>query len=122
MRKDPSLFSTDTVQVVDTLVISTEKVDTAFVQQTDTLIRFIQKDSEGQEIRIEYKWNTKTDTVEIAVDCPDNEVVIKTNTVTNTVKVLPSFMEKAKAGVIVIISLIVLYLIGRILYKYLHPP
>ena len=113
MRKDPTLFQADTVQLIDTLVVHTESVDTTFIQQMDTVIQFVQKDNRGQEIKIKYLWNTKTDTVQISVDCPEQEIITKTNTVTKTVTIKPTLWESIRWGLIFLAILAV----GRFVYK-----
>ncbi len=96
IKKDPSLFDSTTVTKRDTLRLETLKVDTAFIQQRDTLIQYIQRDNNGDSIQIRYRWNTKTDTVQIEVDCPDQEVITNTITKTNTVIVKPSIWQQIK--------------------------
>ena len=97
IKKDPALFDSTSVVKIDTLRIKTERVDTAFIQQRDTVIQYIQQDNQGRPIEIRYRWNTKTDTVEINVDCPDQEVITNTITNTNTVLVKPSIWQQIKS-------------------------
>ena len=114
MRKDPSLFKADTVSIVDTVRVVTQKVDTAFIQQTDTLIQFIQQDDIGQDIKIKYLYSTITDSVFIEVDCPDQQTIVKTEVVTKTVTIKPTFFEKIRYLLIGIGILLFILLVFKI--------
>ena len=93
MKKDPLIFETTQTEKVDTVTIPVKEVDTLFIQQRDTLIEYIQKDSLGRETIIKYKWNTLTDSVFISADCPDPEIVTKTITKTNTITLKPTIKD-----------------------------
>lgn len=73
-NKAPELFR-DTLETVsiDTVIVYTPKVDTVLKQLRDTVIEYQQG-----EVKIKYLWNTKTDSIYIEADCPDQEVVTKT--------------------------------------------
>ncbi len=96
-KKDPSLFKEPTVITkIDTVEVV--PVDFDFDQVRDSIVYLTQYDTVTQDsIRIEYLWNTKTNTVKIKADCPD--CLEKTVTVTHPPILLePTFMDKVKAG------------------------
>ena len=111
MVKDPSMFK-DTVRVekIDTILIETPKVDTLFKQQRDTLIEYIQGD-----VKIKYLWNTKTDSVYIEADCPDQEIIERVVTKTVPPIVLkPTFWQQARWAVIILFLIGVIFLLRKI--------
>lgn len=89
IKKNPNILDTTRVVTLDTVLVPVTSVDTAFILQRDTLVQYVQVDSSGKEVEIRYKWNTKTDSIFIEVDCPDCENVTKT--VTETVTIQPTF-------------------------------
>lgn len=96
IKKDPSILDTTRQVSIDTLIIETPSVDTSFVQVRDTLITYVQKDSIGREIQIKYLWNTETDSVFIEADCPDPEIITRTETQTIYVTKHPAWWSKTK--------------------------
>ena len=110
-KLDPSAFTTKTV--IDTVTLETEKVETKFVQVHDTT--FIQKDNLGQDIKIEYRWREFEgipDTVEIAVDCPDQKVI--NNITTETVLVRPTTWQNIKSLWWAFLGLVILMILTQI--------
>ena len=114
-KKDSGLFKEHTVERIDTFMIETAKVDTVFKQLRDTVIRYVQKDNRGQEIKVKYIYKTIQDSVFIEVDCPDEREVIKTITKTETVEIEPSFWQKFKYSLAVITILIIIGVIKRLI-------
>ena len=114
IKKDASLFDSTSVVATDTVRLITERVDTAFIQQRDTLIQYIQQDNEGNDVEIRYKWNTKTDSVFIEVDCPDQEVITNTITNTNTLLIKPTLWQQIKS-----LWWLILILLGVIVLKFI---
>jgi len=103
-RLDPSSFKTDTLTQVDTVVIEVptiiEKV------RLDTLVEIVQIDPITKiETIIKYKIQNDT----IMIDCPDNEVITITETVTNTIEIKPSFWDNLKYGFYMMIGLGVIF-------------
>ena len=98
IKKDPSILDSTTVVSRDTTLLETVRVDTVFRLKRDTLIRYVQKDNLGKEIEVQVRWRTKTDTLEIQVDCPDQETIIETKETTVTVKVVPKWFKWVMRG------------------------
>lgn len=113
--KDPSLFNTNTVRVVDTITVEVPKLQAVFKYKHDTVR--ITKDS----VRIKYFYNTKDSTVFVEADCPDNKVVTNTVTNTKTIKVLPTFWQKAAYGFKSLLILLIVIIVGWFLLKILKP-
>ena len=87
-KKDPSLFTTETVKVVDTLYVEVPKIEFKFKYKTDTVT--LTKDS----VRIKYYHSVRDSTVYVEADCPPNKVITNTVTKTNTVFVKPTLKEQ----------------------------
>lgn len=103
---DPTIFEIVETVKSDTVKIEVSKVDTVFSQVRDTVIQYVQKDRSGNEVKIKYLFNTKTDSVYIQADCPDQEVI--TNTKTETITINPTIWVKLKYS---LISLVVFALV-----------
>ena len=106
-KKDPSLFVRDTVVKVDTIWLEVAKIDTLFKYRYDT-VEFT-KDS----IRVKYFHNYIDSLVYIEVDCPDSEVITKTNTVTETITLKPTIADYFRIGFFILIVLIAVFFISR---------
>jgi len=120
-QKDPTLFDTTRTVSVDTVIIETAAVDTAFAQVRDTLIVYtIREPQSDKDVIVKYLWNTKTDSVFIEVDCPDQEVITNTITETNTVYLKPSFWEKLKLTGWILLLIGFMYLVVRMLQIYFN--
>lgn len=95
IEKNPEVFA-DTLRTekIDTLILEVPKVDTLFRQVRDTLIEYKQG-----EVKIKYLWNTKTDSIYIEADCPDQEVITK-EVVTQLPPIViePTFWQEARWG------------------------
>lgn len=90
ISKDSSIFKADTVNTVDTVFLSVPKVDTVFKYRFDTVEFW--KDS----VRVKYFYQVEDSLVYLDVECPDNKVITKTDTVVNTVYLEPTLMQKAE--------------------------
>ena len=90
ISKDSSIFTADTVNTVDTVFLTVPKVDTVFKYRFDTVEFW--KDS----VRVKYFYQVEDSLVYLDVECPDNKVITKTNTVVNTVYLKPTLMQKAE--------------------------
>lgn len=115
MRKDPSLFHKDTIVRVDTVWKEVVKVDTLFKYKFDTVEYW--KDS----VFVKYHYSVQDSLVYLEVDCPDNEVITKTEIVTEIIKIKPTLTEKLESGVYFIIVfgllLILVYFLLRLIWK-----
>jgi len=108
MRKDPSLFKKDTVVRVDTIWREVVKIDTLFKYKFDTVEFW--KDS----IYVKYHYSYIDSLVYLEIDCPDSEVITKTNTITETITIKPTFWEKVQQAVYGVVILTLMYLAVRI--------
>ncbi len=110
-KKDPSLFVRDTVTTVDTVWIEVSKVDTLFKYDFDTVEFW--KDS----VFVKYFYQPIDSTVYIEVDCPDQQTITKTNTVTEVITLKPTFWQKVQyyigGAIIVIILVVLLYFLKK---------
>ncbi len=110
-KKDPSLFVRDTVTTFDTVWIEVSKVDTLFKYQFDTVEFW--KDS----VFVKYFYQPIDSTVYIEVDCPDQQTITKTNTVTEVITLKPTFWQKVQyyigGAIIVIILVVLLYFLKK---------
>ena len=102
-KLDSTLFTSDTVKVVDTLLIDVPVVSEKVL--FDTLVQLVQVDP-VTKIETVVKYRIQHDS--IMIECPDKEVVTVVQTVVNTVEIKPSLMEKAQwflyaIGVIVVV-------------------
>lgn len=113
-KKDPSLFTTEIVKYVDTVIVEVPKIDTLFKYEFDTVE--IVMDS----IQVKYFYQTKDSTVYLEVDCPDNKVITETVTKTETIIVKPSFKEKIISGLWILIVITVIYFLFRLVRKTYH--
>jgi hypothetical protein len=107
-KKAPYLFVRDTVVKVDTIWLEVAKIDTLFKYRYDT-VEFV-KDS----IRVKYFHNYIDSLVYIEVDCPDAEVITKTNTVTETITLKPTLAQYFKIGIISLVLLIAVFFISKL--------
>jgi hypothetical protein len=107
-KKDHSLFVRDTVVKVDTVWLEVAKIDTLFKYRYDT-VEFT-KDS----IRVKYFHNYIDSLVYIEVDCPDSQVITKTNTVTETITLKPTLAQYFKIAIISLIILIAVFFISKL--------
>ena len=106
IKKNPQAFKADTTVIIDTVVVEVPKVDTAFVYQFDT-VEYVQED-----VRIKYFHDTTTQQVYIEADCPDQETVVETKTITlPPIIIKPTLKEKVLYGLIPV-ALIILVLVG----------
>ena len=111
IRKDPSIFNRDTITVIDTLVIEVPKVDTSFVYQFDTVEFVI------DNVRVRHHYDTLTNEVFIEADCPDQEVITKTETITERIVLKPTLWDKIKGGTLTALLLVGLWFILRVFRK-----
>ena len=112
IKKNPNAFKADTTVVVDTLVIEVPKVDTSFVYQFDTVEMVI------NEVKIRHHYDTTTNEVYIEADCPDQEVITKTETITlPPIIIKPSWKDKIVSGLIIAAILIGLAILIHIVLK-----
>lgn len=107
IKKNPQAFKADTTIVIDTVVLEVPKIDTTFIYQFDT-VEYFQED-----VRIKYHFDTLTNEVFIEADCPDQEVITKTETITlPPIIIKPTIWARIKSGVIIAAILIgVLFII-----------
>jgi hypothetical protein len=108
-KKDPSLFVRDTVTTVDTVWIEVSKVDTLFKYQFDTVEFW--KDS----VFVKYFYQPIDSTVYIEVDCPDQQTITKTNTVTEIITLKPTLVQYLKAFIISLVVLAAIFFISKLL-------
>jgi hypothetical protein len=101
-KKDPSLFTTQIIKVIDTVIVEVPKVDTLFKYQFDTVEFTI------DSIQVKYFYQTKDSTVYLEVDCPDSEIITNTITKTERVFVKPSLKDRIfSAWWLLVIALVV---------------
>lgn len=105
LKKDPHVFKTDTVTLIDTITVEVPKVDTSFVYEFDT-VEYIQ-----ESIKIKYFHDTLTNEVYIEADCPDSELISKTETITGTI----IFWERWGSSLICFLVLLVMFLAKRLI-------
>jgi len=108
-KKDPSLFVRDTVTTVDTVWIEVSKVDTLFKYQFDTVEFW--KDS----VFVKYFYQPIDSTVYIEVDCPDQQTITKTNTVTEVITLKPTLAQYLKVFIISLVVLAAIFFISKLL-------
>lgn len=113
LKKNPNAFDADTVVVIDTVRIEIPKVDTTFIYEYDT-VEYIQ-----DKVTVKYYHDTVTNQVFIQADCPDPEVITKTETITNTVVVKQKVRLKQKLmiGFWSILCLLIVLVLGRLALK-----
>ncbi len=115
VRKDPGMFKdTVTVVTVDTLRIDVPVVEWRDRLKRDTLVEYRQGD-----VVIRYRYSTLTDTLVVEADCPDKEVVTRTET--NTVP--PVVVEEgwrsrlfwllASIGMVLLVGLVIFMILRR---------
>lgn len=112
-RKDPSLFEAKEVQRIDTAFIPVEKIETILKFRTDTLITYIDTTS-AKPVQIRYKYIKKTDSIYLAADCPDAEVITKEIIKTNTVTIKPTLWQQVQWSIYIIAAIILLSMIYRL--------
>lgn len=108
-KKDPSLFVRDTVEIVDTVWIEVSKVDTLFTYKFDTVEFW--KDS----VFVKYFYQPIDSTVYIEVDCPDQQTITKTNTVTEIITVKPTLAQYLKVFIISLVVLAAIFFLSKLL-------
>lgn len=113
-KKDPSLFTTEIVKYVDTVIVEVPRIDTLFKYEFDTVE--IVMDS----IQIKYFYQTKDSTVYLEVDCPDNQTITETITKTETIIVKPTFKERLISGLWILIAIIGICLVFKFVRKTYH--
>jgi len=113
IEKNPALFDSTTVVERDTVTLETMRMDTTFLMQRDTVVEYKQQDNLGREVEIRYLYNTITDSVEIAVDCPDQEVITEKETTIQTVIKRPKYYRLLNIGLILAV-VIILYLVVKL--------
>jgi hypothetical protein len=112
IKKNPQAFRSDTVLVIDTVVMEIPKVDTTFIYQFDT-VEYVQED-----VIIKYHYDTLTNKVYINADCPDQETIIKTKTITlPPIIIKPNIWDKIKSGFIISLIIVVVALIAKSVIK-----
>jgi hypothetical protein len=111
IRKDPNIFEADTITVIDTIRIEVPKVDTSFVYQFDTVEMVI------NDVKIKHHYDTTTNEVYIEADCPDQEVITKTETIKETIVLKPSKWEKYKNGFLMALIFVIGFSVWRFLFK-----
>ena len=112
-KKDPSLFDTVRVVRVDTVWIESVRIDTLFKYKFDT-VKFW-KDS----VRIKYFYQVQDSLVYLEVDCPDNEIITKTETITKVVTAGPTFWDKVQFVGVALLVLIVIVVFGSVVRRFL---
>jgi hypothetical protein len=112
-KKDPSLFEVVTVTKVDTVWIESVRIDTLFRYKFDT-VEFIK-----DRVKIKYAYRTIDSLVYIDVECPPNEVITKTETITTTVTVKPTFWDKVQFVGVALLVLIAIVVFGYLVRKFL---
>jgi len=96
IKKNPQAFKADTTIVVDTLVIEVPKIDTTFVYDFDTVEVIV------DDVKIKYHYDTLTRETYIEADCPDQEVLTETKTITlPPIIIKPSIWDRISSGLII---------------------
>lgn len=113
-KKDPSLFITEVVKVIDTVIVEVPRIDTLFKYEFDTVEIMI------DSIQVKYFYQTKDSTVYLEIDCPDNEIITNTVTKTKTIIVKPTFKEKLISGLWILIVITGIYFLFRLIRKTYH--
>lgn len=113
LKKNPSLFSTEIITVVDTVIVEVPRVDTLFKYKFDTVEFTI------DSIQVKYFYQTVDSTVYLEIDCPDSEIITETITKTETIIVKPSFKEKLVVGWWILVVVITIYLTIKAIRNFL---
>jgi hypothetical protein len=113
IKKDPSIVVADTVEVVETVYIEVAKIDTLFKYRFDTVEFW--KDS----VRIKYFYQVQDSLVYLEVDCPDNEIITKTETITTVVTAGPTFWDKVQFVGVALLVLIVIVVFGYVVRRFI---
>jgi hypothetical protein len=103
LKKNPHAFKSDTTIVIDTVVVDVPEVDTVFMFKHDTVEMFVDR------VKIKHHYNPVTKEVYIAADCPDQETIIKTETITETVIIEPTRWDKIKSGLFIAVVLLTIF-------------
>ena len=112
IKKNPQAFKADTTIVIDTIVLEVPKIDTTFIYQFDT-VEYIQED-----VKIKYHFDTLTNQVYIEADCPDQEIITKTETITlPPILIKPTFWERIQSGFLITLIIVITLFFARMLIK-----
>lgn len=111
IKKDPSIIVTDTVVRMDTVYRSIERIDTIFKYNFRDTVIFVNKDS----VIVKYYASYRDSIVWIDVECPDCPEITKTETITERIKVEPTFWQMVKK--VFPVLLISIGLVIAILFK-----
>jgi len=110
-RLDPSLFTTKIDTVRDTIFIEIARVDTTFEYRFDTVKMWL------DSVYVEYHYDTLTNTVHLAADCPDQQVITETIEKIEYVEPKLTFWEKIQYSFYLLIAVITIYGIVRFVRK-----
>lgn len=107
MKLDPSIFVTKIDTIRDTVYIEVASIDTVFKYNMDTVEFW--RDS----VYIKYHYSYEDSLVYIEVDCPDNETITITNTITETITLKPTFLEKVQWFGYAVIAILLFMVVKR---------